>query len=163
KGGAAPEPRELFTAQVDHAGYVAAGLAVRWHPKGDRVLYIKQVGEGHAVFEFDLDRKESRRVFPVGDVARAVVFGWTPAGADLLCVLAGTPDHSGDSIWIGRYGADWWHVPHSGGLARGERPASLEDLKAARPAWTKDGQRLAFASSLPGNAKGDPGRHFLWL
>ena len=30
-------PVKLFDAKCDHVGYVAANLAVRWHPQGDRV------------------------------------------------------------------------------------------------------------------------------
>jgi hypothetical protein len=163
KGDAVPEPRELFTAQVDHVGYVAAGLAVRWHPEGDRVLYVNQVGAGHAVFEFDLGTKKSRRVFPPRDTAQAVVFDWSPDGTHLACLLGNTPGNRDDGIWVGRGGADWWHVPESRTLAHGELPSALESLKAARPAWTKDGTHFAFASSLPGAKPNDPARHFLRL
>jgi len=94
-GGRAPEPRELFTAQADDVGYVAAGLAVRWHPRGDRVLYVNRVNEGHAVFEFDLATRESRQVFPDAGGAGGVVFDWTPDGSHLVCLLADTPGQTG--------------------------------------------------------------------
>lgn len=155
QGGAAPEPRELFTAQVDDAGYVAAGLAVRWHPKGDRVLYVKQLGEEHAVFEFDLKSEGSRRVSPSAVSAKAVVFDWTPDGSRLVFLLAGTPKPHQGGIWIALDNGAWWHPSESASLG-GESGSPLERLKAARPAWTKDGQRFAFASSPPGG-------HFLWL
>jgi hypothetical protein len=163
KGDAAPEPRKLFTVRVDDVGYVAAGLAVRWHPKGDRVLYVRQVGGGgHAVFEFDLVAKTSRRVFPEEDTAGAVVFDWAPGGAHLVCLLADTPDHAQDGIWVGRDGADWRHIAESAPLGS---PVGLplERLKATRPAWTRDGERFAFVTALPGKTDDDPGRHFLWV
>ena len=44
-------PVKLFDAKCDHVGYVAANLAVRWHPQGDRILYIDSVSSGrHALF-----------------------------------------------------------------------------------------------------------------
>lgn len=164
KGDAAPEPRELFTAAVDHVGYVAVGLGVRWHPKGDRVLYIKQVGEGHAVFEFDLATRASRRVFPGADTAKGVAFDTTLDGSRLVCLLADTADRKDDGLWIGADGADWWHVPASGRVvAAGNDQTTPGRLKAALPAWSKDGSHFAFTSSLAGNGTDDPGRHFLWL
>jgi hypothetical protein len=162
KGDADPEPRELFTAEVGFVGYVAAGLAVRWHPDGNRVLYVKQVGNGHAVFEFDLAGKTSRRVFPARDTDAAVLFDWSPDGTRLACLLAGTPDRKDDGIWVGRDGADWWHIPESRDLARGEWPAALEALKATRPAWTKDGRRFVFAASCGGKPD-EPVPHALRL
>jgi hypothetical protein len=162
QGDNSPEPRPLFSAALDDVGHVTGGLAVRWHPKGGRILYVKQVGGGQAVFEFDLKSRESRRVFPDADTATAVVFDWSPDGSHLACVLAGTPGAREDGIWVGRDGSDWWHVGESvplsivpGGL--------LEWLKASRPVWTNDGRRFAFVTALPGSADGDPGRHCLWV
>ncbi len=161
KGEATPEPRELFTAQVDDVGYVAAGLAVRWHPSGERIFYVGQDRGTHAIFEFDLANKTSHRISP--DVsASAVVFDWSPDGTHLTCLLTGTPGGKDDGIWIRRDGADWWHVAESVPVA-GQMNLPLERLKAARPAWTKDGRRFAFVMTQPGQAEGDPGRHFLWL
>jgi hypothetical protein len=155
KGGAAPEPRELFTAQVADVGYVAAGLAVRWHPKGDRVLYVEQDGAGHVVSEFDLATSKSRRASP--DVrATDLVFDWSPDGAHLACVAAGTPGQKDDGIWV-RVDEEWWHVAESAQPGGG-----LEQLKAARPAWANDGRRFAFVTSRPGKAEGDPAHYSLW-
>jgi hypothetical protein len=161
RGDARPEPRELFTVPVDDVGYMAAGLAVRWHPKGDRVLYVKQADGGPAVFEFDLATKASRRVFPDAGGAGGVVFDWAPDGSHLVCLLADTPGQQRDGIWVGRDGADWWHVAESAPLAI---PVSLplERLKASRPAWTGDGQRFAFVTALLGPSQDDPVRYSLW-
>ena len=38
-------PVKLFDAKCDHVGYVAANLAVRWHPQGDRILYVDEYVE----------------------------------------------------------------------------------------------------------------------
>src|SRR5262249_44689065 len=43
KNGEAAKPVTLFEATCDHVGYVAANLAVRWHPNGGRILYVKQI------------------------------------------------------------------------------------------------------------------------
>ncbi len=164
-GDVTPEPRALFAASCDHVGYVAAGLAVRWHPDGRRVFYVDKVGGGHhAVFEFDLATKSSRRVFPAADTATALVFDWSPTSRHLVCVLAGTPGQRDDGIWVRRDdGADWWHVSESRPLADAELPAALERLRATRPAWTADDARFAFATDVPGTNQGDAGRHVLWL
>jgi hypothetical protein len=155
KDGAAPEPKRLFTAQVADVGYVAAGLAVRWHPKGDRVLYVEQDGACHVVSEFNLTTKTTRRVSPNVN-ATDVVFDWSPDGSHLACVVGGTPGQKDDGIWV-RVDEGWWHVAESAQPGGG-----LEHLKAARPAWAKDGRRIAFVTSVPGKAEGDPARYSLW-
>jgi hypothetical protein len=156
-----PESHALFTADVDHVGYVAAGLAARWHPAGDRILYVKQCGPGHAVFEFDIASGASHRVFPITDSAEAVAFDWTPDASHLVCVLVGMPDATQDGIWIGRGGAEWWHVRESAPVDGAA--SALDRVKAARPAWTRDGRRFAFAQGHPGAGPQEAGRHALWL
>jgi hypothetical protein len=142
--------QELFQAACDHVGYVAANLAVRWHPKGDRVLYIDRVAPGeHAVFEFDLNTKASRQIF--AHSASAMIFDWTPDGSSLVCVLQQAAGSATAGIWLGRPDeGNWWHVPESEHLPAATLPSVLEQLRAARPAWTRDGSRFAFASSAPG-------------
>ncbi len=162
----AKEPVALFEASCDHVGYVAANLAVRWHPQGDRIVYVREVGQGqHGVFEYDLRTKASRRIFP--HTAAALIFDWAPGGEHLACVLGTTGGHGDhDGVWIGRPGDDWWHVPESAALAEGELPSVLERLRATRPTWTADGRRFAFVSFTPAADKqkpGQPGRHSLRL
>ncbi len=158
--GKPPEPVPLFEAACDHVGYVAANLAVRWHPHGDRILYVKAVGAGHhGLFEYDLADKVSRQVFP--KTADALVFDWAPDGEHLVCVLGSHERTATDGIWIGKPGGDWWPVPDSAELAEGQLPSLLEQLRATQPAWTADGARFAFASYIPGATKEQPGRHFL--
>jgi hypothetical protein len=155
------EPVALFEATADHPGYVAANLAVRWHPRKECVYHVKQVApHQHAVFEFDLATKRSSQVSP--HTGEAVVFDWTPDGSHLVCVFGGTHQAETDGIWIGRPAEpDWWHVPHSGELAPGEFGSLLETLRATRPAWTPDGSRFGFPSYLPGPTPQQPDRHFL--
>ncbi len=140
----------LFTVPCGHPGYVAANLAVRWHPDGQHILYIQQDDPGrHGLYEYDLQTQSSRPVFPhTGD---ALIFDCSPDNAHIACVLAGKIEPSSDGgIWIGKPGeSDWWHVPDSAGLGcRG-----LEDLRSARPVWTSDGNRFAFVSTSPGKDK----------
>ncbi len=158
-----PRPVKLFEASCDHVGYVAANLAVRWHPKGDRVLYVKQVSESrHEIHEYDLAAKTSRQVFP--HAATSLIFDFSPDGAHLACVLADPSNPQNDGIWIGNAeGADWWHVPESAALAQGEPGSPIENLRATRPAWTADGGRFAFPASVPGKSANEPARHFLRL
>src|SRR5262249_20219625 len=144
----ASDPVPIFRATCDHPGYVAANLAVRWHPDGKHVLFVNQVGEhAHAICEFDLQTKKSRRVFK--QTAEAVVFDLAPGNRRLVRVVGtrGEP-HGSDGTWIGTPGADdWWHVPESTTLAQGELPAVLEHLRATRPTWSRDGARFAFTSA----------------
>ena len=162
KGDTPPQIHELFSAEVDDVGYIAAGLAVRWHPKGDRVDFVQQVHEGQAVFEYDLAAKTTRRVFPAENTAEAVIFDWTPDGANLVCVLADTAQPEQAGIWIGRDGANWWHVKPSAALA-GKKEMGLQRLRAARPTWTKDGQRFAFMTTDAPKSEGAQPRRVLWL
>jgi hypothetical protein len=160
-GGKPSKPVALFEAAADHPGYVAANLAVRWHPRLERIYYVGQVtAHRHGLFEYDLASQQSRQVFP--HTGEALVFDWTPDGSHLVCVLGSTGGGGTDGIWIGQPAqADWWHVPRSGALAPGEFGSLLENLRSARPAWTADGRRFAFASYVPGPAPQQPGRHFV--
>src|SRR5262245_54552440 len=123
------EPVELFTARCDHVGYVAANLAVRWHPKGDRILFVDGDGR-HCVFEFDLATKAKRQVFP--HRSAAMIFDWAPDNEHLACVLGDNTKNDGRAgIWIGKPGGDdWWHVPGSQALAVGELISTIEQLRA---------------------------------
>ena len=150
-------PVKLFDAKCDHVGYVAANLAVRWHPQGDRVLYIDEVSRGrHALFAYDLKAKASRKIFP--HESPALVFDWSPDGEHLACVLGtaragGSKGAMSDGLWIGRPDADaknWWHVPGSNELAQADLGSVLEQLRATRPAWTADGKSFAFVTYRPG-------------
>jgi hypothetical protein len=140
-------PQPLFTAECDHVGYVAANLAVRWHPGGDRVLFLaRTTNHQHALFEFDLASKAKRQVFPHS--AGALIFDWAPDGQHLVCVLGKPRSHPQTAgIWVGKPGDDnWWHVPQSSALAQGGLPSLIEQLRATRPAWTADSRRFAFVS-----------------
>jgi Tol biopolymer transport system component len=160
-GGKPAEPVALFGATTDHPGYVAANLAVRWHPRLERIYYVRQVAaHQHGLFEYDLASKRSRQVFP--HTSEALIFDWTPDGSHLVCVLGSTHKGGTDGIWIGQpTQADWWQVPHSGELAPGEFGSLLENLRSTRPAWTRDGSRFAFPSYVPGPTPQNPGCHFL--
>jgi hypothetical protein len=161
--GRKSEPIPLFEADCNHVGYVAANLAVRWHPSGRQIFFIKQVGKQHGVFVYDLASKHSDQVFShTGD---AIIFDWTPDGQHLVCLLGSAPAiPSADGVWIGKPGQpDWWHVADSGGLAQGEFPSLLERLRASRPAWTSDGARFAFTSYTPGTAPTEPGTNYIRL
>lgn len=162
KGDEAPKPVPLFEVACDHVGYVAANLAVRWHPDGDRILYVKQTTAGaHGLFEYDLNTKTSRQLFP--HTAAALVFDWTPDGSHLVCVI-GSVHNERDGVWVGKSdGTDWWHVEESRHLAQGEFGSLLERLKATRPVWTKDGARFAFVTTLPKQDDKQPDHHVLRL
>jgi hypothetical protein len=157
RGDGEAEPKALFQARCDHVGYVAANLAVRWHPRGDRVLFIEQTGpQQHGVFELDLATQKKRRVFP--HLAAAILFDWAPDREHLACVLSSpNNDQSTDGIWVGRPDQEtWWHVPESEKLAQAALPSLIERLRATRPVWTRDGARFAFVTSAPSAAADAP-------
>ena len=152
RDGAAPEPRPLFTAPCDDPGYVAANLAVRWRPDSRAVLHVKQTGEHRIeLFSYNLETQTSEQVFPYAGAS--LVFDWTPDNTRLCCVLAGGSDDHPGGIWIGAPGADdWWHVPESSALDQGGR-------ESGRAAWTNDGKRFAFVTSVCPDPKGSANTH----
>ncbi len=134
----------LFTARCGHPGYVAANLAVRWHPDGQHVLYIKQDDNGqHGLYEFDLQTAASHPVSPHS--GRDLIFDWTPDQTHLFCIVSDSFRGSTTTgLWIGKPGAkDWWHVPDSGNLLG----LGLQELRAARPVWSQDSNHFAFVST----------------
>jgi hypothetical protein len=159
--GADPVP--LFRARSEHVGTVAAGLAVRWHPGGESLLYLERTGPGqHGLFEYRLRDRARRRVFPLDSYA--LVFEYSPDKVYLACVRSAGADNQSveDGIWIGKAGcADWWHVPGSERLPESKLPSILEQLRAALPVWSPDGDRFAFVSRKPFLAGGRCGEHFL--
>ncbi|HEV3004231.1 MAG TPA: hypothetical protein VGX78_07200 [Pirellulales bacterium] len=154
------EPRALFEASCDHLGYVSANLAVRWHPQATSIVFIDQVAEGHALFEYDLATKSKRRILP--QAADAIVFDWTLDGSHLVCGLGQhASDVRNDGLWIGRPGeTSWWHVPESTSLAPARLDSLLERLRASRPAWSNDGHSFAFVAAAAQQAA--PGSVRIW-
>jgi hypothetical protein len=142
--GEPAEPRPLFEAACDHVGYVAANLAVRWHPAGNKILFIDRVdSQHHGLFAYDLASGEKEQVF--GKTAEAILFDWSPDGLHLACLLAGARE--GNGVWIGSPDtAEWWHVAESERLAPAMLGSTIERLKACRPAWSSDGARFVFVT-----------------
>lgn len=151
------EVKKLFEARCGHPGYVSGGLAVRWSPDGQHILYIAELADDstqHSIFEFDIATGESRRVFPVA--GHAVICDWTPAGSYLVCSVGNwpgseapqPPNETQCGIWIGRPSDEksWWRVPESERFADGQLPSLIEMLRASRPVWTKDDSQFAFVS-----------------
>ncbi len=171
-----PAPQELFSASCDHIGYIAAGLAVRWHPDGTRVLFLDSTPSlfnQFGVYEFDLATKTTRCVFPLPHQADSVIFDFTPGGSQLICVTGAHPSNGGEQrpapadagIWIGQPDDDksWWKVPGSNYPADGELASLIESLRATRPAWTADDARFAFVTRVPSARQGEPGKSLLHL
>jgi hypothetical protein len=148
-------PVELFKAHCDHAGYVAANLAVRWHPQQDRIAYIDQVGPQQlTVFEYDLKSKAVRRMFPFG--ARAVLFDWDPQGKLMSCLIDDPVNGVPEGLWIGDpESADWRNVP--GPVWDGPSvPVPMSVFMGMRPAWTAEGDALAFTAPCGKSPEGKP-------
>ena len=164
-----PPPRELFSAECGHPGYISAGLALRWSPDARKVLYVdsRSSSDGrHEILEFDLESGKTRRVFPYR--ADNVVFDWTPRGSFLVCAVANTApqpdgkqiDKDTSGVWIGKHDDEksWWKVPGTEYLADGELHSMIEYLRASRPAWTADDSQFACVTSVPSRRDGQPPR-----
>jgi hypothetical protein len=171
-GDEQPEPGALFQASSEHIGYVSAGLAVRWHPDGQRVMFVDVGQDGdhrHGVFEFDLRTKRTRSVFP--HRADGVIFDFSPGGSHLVCVAGFAGDVNDGAqfrkdvagIWIGNAddSKSWLKVAGTERLATGELPSLIEGLRASRPAWTDDDKRFASVASLPSADPNLPGKSLL--
>lgn len=152
------EPVKLFSAILDHPGYVAANVAVRWHPDGQSVLFLKQVdGNRVTLFEFDLQTQTTRQL--LNRHANAMIFDWSNTNQYLVCSLLGAASHTtDDGLWIidredlenpvdNITAPDQWrrveNARWTNVLAGSE---SLDYLRQTRPAWTADDTQFAFPS-----------------
>lgn len=141
-GGAQAVPTALFQEPC-HVDYVEMNAAVRWHPSGRSILFIRRLdGDRHGLFEYDLGSKQSHRVFP--HTAKALSFEWAPGGTQLVCVLGGKdvdPDIAG--LWVGDpTKGDWWHVPTNEDVSS-LRDSRLDTICGRQPIWTRDAARFA--------------------
>jgi hypothetical protein len=132
----------LFTVRCGHPGYVAANLAVRWHPDGQHILYVKQDDTGrYGLHELDLQTETSRQGFP--HTGNDLIFDWAPDNVHLVCVLSDLTENAKAGVLIGKPGADdWWHLADSGELLL----PGLQELRDMFPIWTPDSQRFAFVT-----------------
>lgn len=149
-----PESTALFSARCDHPGYIAANLAVRWHPDGERILFVDQVEEGGvSLFEFELASESVRQL--IEHRANAIVFDWSPSKTYLTCSLMGVRgDRRNDGIWVRpSEEAAWWHVPQSDVQAEMKSVVRLEQLRETDPAWDADGQHFAFVRLIERDAE----------
>jgi hypothetical protein len=126
----------LFESAAGHAGYVAAGLAVAWHPDGQGLDYVERIGgDRHRVFAFGLTTRRSHALpFPP---AENVVLGDSHSRPRRFALLGGAGRDSG--LWIDDPAKGWWPVPES----VPER-ADLAELRMRLPRWSRDGRKLAF-------------------
>lgn len=140
-------PRKLFHARCQHIGLIAANLAVRWHPSGEKLFYVNRTStNGHQVFAFDFEDSDSEKALPFE--AEHVLFDWAPNGNPMACVIQGAESPDQDGIWIGTPGEqDWWQVPISLHRMREENIDWLPELRDLRPVWSRDGKRFAFVDS----------------
>lgn len=157
-------PDVLFEATCDHVGYVAANLAVRWHPDASAILYLDQNQQGKLELQrWNLADGSSEIAF--SHSAAAMIFDWAPGNQNLVCVLD-DPDPKVRGIWFGRPGKDdWWHVTDSAGAESahplihslggmemmlsgqfGAANSPIERLRSAKPAWNREGSAFAFVS-----------------
>ncbi len=153
------EPRALFTARCNHAGYVGANLAVRWHPAGQKVVYLDLLDDGQmGLFEFELSTGNKRQISP--RTGAGLVFDWSPGGSYLTCSVVGNSSGTqADGTWVvaksesGGAADAWWQLPHSERFAVQVSFDLLEVLRTARPVWSTDERALAFIAMQPVNAQ----------
>ncbi len=142
------EPKKLFDADCGHVGYVAANLAVRWHPSGEKILFVRKVDDTkHGIFEYDLADGEFHRRFP--HLAYRILCDYAPGGKYLACTVGSIDGKDpNDGLWISETDSgNWWRVPDSASNATATDHGQLiERLRAARPAWSADQIRFAFVT-----------------
>lgn len=151
-------PRPLFQSACDDTGYVAANLAVRWHPDGTRIGFIESHHEHSlTLYEFDLRTETTRRVFPY--FFKAGAFDWSPDGRYLMCVADCRSDRVADGIWIARaHDTENWKPLAGGKPIEGLTLSLLGDL----PRWSPDGNRIAFLR-LHNEGDKQPLRHHVFV
>lgn len=143
-------PKPLFSARCNHSGYVAANLAIRWHPAGQKIVFVDQVDETYlGLFEFDLQSSVRRSI--LDKRAQAIVFGWSPGGEYLIATLHGTASGmEDDGVWLVRSEQitapewNWWLIPDSNPYQVVGYSEPLEILRRSQPVWNQDESRLAF-------------------
>jgi Tol biopolymer transport system component/tetratricopeptide (TPR) repeat protein len=135
-------PAPIFNASCNDLAYVQINLAIRWHPKGEKVLFIDRKDTGHPLFEYDLSSGEKRCLLPHS--ATDLVFDWSPDGSRLACVTTNEPPNlKTDGIWICEPDeSEWWKVAGSENLIHPDANSQINRLRATRPAWTKDGRNF---------------------
>jgi Tol biopolymer transport system component len=159
--GAFAKPTPLFEGRLNHSGYVAANLVVRWHPQQKKLLFVDgDSNASHAIWSYDFETKRKQRFFPSpGQSAPAhVIADFVPDGRHVICVAGpapgidvqprdakAKPQPSSGGIWIGSIdGSSWWHVAESAD----ERPEAgfqgLSSLMARRPVCAPEGGTFAF-------------------
>ncbi|HEX4069808.1 MAG TPA: hypothetical protein VHX68_01510 [Planctomycetaceae bacterium] len=161
--GAFSKPAALFEARCDHSGYVAANIAVRWHPTQQKILFVDHDNSGGlAVWLFDVGTQRKTKLFPpAGQPAPThVLADFLPGGNQIVCVAtdaswtmaqplgaqpAAKPPQSAAGIWVGAAdGSNWWHIAESAPRDPHSAPRGLANLIDQRPAVARDGSRFAF-------------------
>ncbi len=171
------QPKLLFTARCNHPGYIAANLAVRWHPDGQRIIYVNKASQGKlALFEYSIASDSHVRISP--NSADAIIFGTSPGGTFLHCLAANSadPTEAGQAeLTILEFVSENWlpqkfevgpalgYDPNSGisflrelqhafgnAMQGGSlRSSWMERLQSTAPAWAQDESRLAFVNFQP--------------
>lgn len=150
----AGKPEELFVARCDHTGYVAANLAVRWHPSGKSIWFVDRTEAGQiAVFEYTLADKSRRRVTQFESAA--LVFDFSPAGTFASCASLGTA--SGIVQFCPVDDEQWSELPDSG-LAGPPTADWLEQLRASLPKFDSRDQACVYKTRAKFRASADPGK-----
>ena len=161
--GSFSKPAALFEARCDHSGYVAANIAVRWHPTQQKILFVDHDNSGGlAVWLFDVGTQAQDETLSAGRPAGAahVLADFLPGGNQIVCVAtdaswtmaqplgaqpAAKPPQSAAGIWVGAAdGSNWWHIAESAPRDPHSAPRGLANLIDQRPAVARDGSRFAF-------------------
>ncbi len=146
KPGDSGQPHTLFDARCDHTGYIAANLAVRWHPDGQSIWYVDSDAPGSlAIFEYKIADESVRRITDFD--AAAIAFDFSPGGKYVTCASL-SPDGSEKIVRLSPVDSiEWKQLPQSG-LAGQPTGDWLQQLRQALPHFSPDDTACVYEARL---------------
>ncbi|GAB5405381.1 MAG: hypothetical protein Aurels2KO_36120 [Aureliella sp.] len=158
--GSTSELQTLFEAKCDHTGYVAANLALRWHPNGKSIWYIDSAGMNSlAIFEYTISNKSVRRITDFD--SSALAFDFSPAGQYVACAAL-LRDGSNKTLRLSSVDeVQWKELPHAG-LAGDPTAGWLHQLSEAIPHFSADDSTCVYETRIEATIKSDQ-EHPRWM
>ncbi len=149
---------ELFSADVDHSGYVAGNLAISWFDNDQKILFVDR--DTHStvnLFEYDVASK--RKSEPLIGSALSMVATISPDGQNAAC-LTSNADRKLE-LWVRFGGSQWLRCSSYVSQIADLDVDGLASIQAVRPVWSHDSKRFVL-SSLRRQPNENFDKHELW-